>query len=108
MLLPQRESIMPDQTASFINYLLSSLGEPDLSLLRPHIEPVRLKLRQQLEAAHEQTRFVYFIESGLASMVARSPAGKEAEVGMMGREGMTGSSLALGDQRPPFQIFMQM
>lgn len=108
MLLPQRESMMPVQNATFTNYLLNSLGEPDLNLLRPHLEPIGLKLRQQLEGAHEQTKFVYFIENGLASMVAKNPAGKEAEVGIIGREGMTGSPLALGDERPPFQVFVQM
>ena len=41
------------------------------------------------------------MERGIASVVARSPAGLPAEVGVVGREGMVSSSLVLGvDQIP--------
>jgi CRP-like cAMP-binding protein len=102
------ESIMPEQNAIFANCLLHSLSEPDLRLLRPRLEPVELKIRQQLEGAHGQIRFVYFLESGFACMVARNAAGKEAEVGMIGREGMSGIGLVLGDEQSTHDVLVHM
>ena len=53
------------------NLILASLSPKDLSLLSPHLQPVVLKLRQQLEQANRPIQSVYFIEAGLASVIAR-------------------------------------
>ena len=41
-------------------------------------------------------------------MVARTASGHEAEVGFIGFEGMTGSSLVMGDDRAPHACFVQL
>jgi hypothetical protein len=48
--------------------ILTRLSPSDLLLLAPHLEPVTLKFRQQLEAANRTIKTVYFIEAGLASV----------------------------------------
>jgi CRP-like cAMP-binding protein len=70
------------------NRLLASLSTDDFDLLAPHLEPVTLGLRKNLET-------VYFSEAGFASVVAVQSNGKEVEVGLIGREGMTGLLLYL-------------
>jgi CRP-like cAMP-binding protein len=92
------------------NQLLSRLSRADLRLLEPHLEAVDLPLRKQLEARNKKVSHVYFVEKGLASVVANG--GEDAiEVGMIGREGMTGLSVVLnGDtkNRAVHETFIQI
>ncbi|WP_426125919.1 Crp/Fnr family transcriptional regulator [Pararhizobium sp. PWRC1-1] len=92
----------------FKNRLLRALSPADLGLLAPSLESVQLSLRQSLETAHQPIDLVYFLESGLGSVVARKEGGTTVEVGLFGRDGMTGTSLALGDTESPFDCFTQM
>ncbi|MBZ9737793.1 Crp/Fnr family transcriptional regulator [Mesorhizobium sp. CO1-1-4] len=87
--------------------LLRRMSPDDLSLLQPHFESVFLELRAPLETAGQKIDFVYFIESGLASIVARTSATTEAEVGIIGFEGMTGSALIMGDDQAAFDCYIQ-
>jgi CRP-like cAMP-binding protein len=89
------------------NKLLARLTRADADLLEPHLEQVELPVRKQLQAAKRRVDRVYFLESGIASIVANG--GHPIEVGMIGREGMTGASLLLGqDNRAPHQTYMQV
>jgi CRP-like cAMP-binding protein len=80
---------------------------PTLQLLEPHLVAVDLPVRKQLQARNSRVEQVYFLTSGIASVVAN---GENAiEVGMIGREGMTGVSLLLGDtDRIPHETYMQV
>jgi CRP-like cAMP-binding protein len=48
-----------------------------------------------------------FPESGFASVVAVQSNGKEVEVGLIGREGMTGLPVVLGNHRTPHATYVQ-
>ncbi len=89
------------------NHLLSRLARPDLRLLEPHLVAVDLPVRRQLEARNKKVAQVYFLETGMASVVAN---GQHAiEVGVIGREGMTGLSVVLnGDGRAVHETYMQI
>lgn len=90
------------------NKLLSRLSPQDLTLLEPNLEPVQLQLRECLEFANRRVEHVYFLEHGLASIVARLPRGRDIEVGMVGREGVTGACVILGADQTPNTTFMQV
>jgi CRP-like cAMP-binding protein len=91
------------------NAILTSLASPDSSLLTPHLQPVKLKLRRQLEAANRKIDSLYFIESGLASAVATNGSRpSEAEVCIIGREGVTGVAVLLGMERSITSTFVQV
>ena len=89
------------------NRLLSSLSASDLGLLRPHLEPVTLELRRVLEAPNKRVADVYFIEAGIASVVAVQAKETKVEVGLIGREGMTGLPIVLGNHRSPQSTCIQ-
>jgi CRP-like cAMP-binding protein len=90
------------------NAVLAGLSNSDFALLRPHLEPASLKLRQRLQVANQPIQNVYFPESGLASVVAIGVGRRQqAEVAMIGRESMTGLSVVLGSNRSPYDVFMQ-
>jgi hypothetical protein len=71
-------------------------------VLEPHLEPVTLKVRQRLEPADHKIASVYFIDAGLASVIAFGASGRrQAEVAVIGREDMTGAAIVLGVGRSP-------
>jgi CRP-like cAMP-binding protein len=89
------------------NKLLASLADRDFDLLEPHLEFVTLDLRKNLERPNRRIDAVYFPEAGFASVVAVQSSGKEAEVGLIGREGMTGLPIVFGNHRSPHATFVQ-
>ena len=89
------------------NTLLLSLSTSDFDLLAPHLEAVTLGLRKMLEKPNKRIEDVYFPETGFASVVAVQRSGKEVEVGLIGREGMTGLPIVLGNHRSPHATYIQ-
>lgn len=87
------------------NLILSRLSRNDLALLEPHLEPVDLPLRKVLARANKRITAIYFPESGFASVVVNT--GKPIEVGLIGREGMSGLAVVFGDDRNDNETYMQ-
>lgn len=89
------------------NSILKALSSADFILLEPHLLAVDLPVRMSLERTHEPIESVYFIETGVASVVSAAPL--EVELAIIGREGMTGISLVLAsDDDMPFDSYMQV
>ena len=83
------------------NRLLGLLPRKDYERLRPHLHRIPLEYRQSLYRAHKPIEFVYFIETGVGSLVNTMANGEAAEVGTIGNEGVVGLPLLLGDDRAP-------
>jgi CRP-like cAMP-binding protein len=79
------------------NRLLAALSHTDRNLLTPALETIGLDARQILEVPSDPISHVYFVESGLVSVVGTTAPDHRIEVGMVGYEGMTGLSIVLGD-----------
>ena len=90
------------------NLLLNSMTADDLALLKPSLTRVDIKREQVLNAAHELIEHIYFLESGIASIVSIRPDSGRTEVGIFGREGMSGTSVVMGVDRSPHETFMQV
>jgi len=91
------------------NRILNAMSNADLALLQPHLEKVPLKLRQRLQSSHRSITNVYFPDCGIASVVAVGGGERrQAEVAVIGREGMTGLPVVYGTDRSPCDIFMQV
>ena len=74
------------------NRLLGLLSPRDYKRLRPHLHRIALEYRQSLYRAHKPIEFVYFIETGVGSLVNTMANGQAAEVGTIGNEGRGGSA----------------
>lgn len=98
---------MADPSYTPRNRLLSSRTADDLALLQSGLTRVDLPLRKQLEAPGKRINYVYFIDSGFASVVTDGGARNKIEVGMIGREGMTGLAVVLGSDRTPHETYIQ-
>jgi len=83
----------------FANRLLSLLPHQDRAMLEVHLEEVSLVDRQVLETPYTTVSEVYFLTTGMASVVASAEPNRRLEVGMVGSEGMTGLSVVLGDDQ---------
>ncbi|MDQ0995358.1 CRP-like cAMP-binding protein [Phyllobacterium ifriqiyense] len=90
------------------NRLLSRLDAKDLDLLAPDLELHSFQLRDVIETPKQKIKHAIFMETGIASIVVKSPSGKDIEVGLVGREGMTGTSIVLGADVSPLSVYIQL
>ena len=90
------------------NRLLSVLSDDDFALLQPHLQPVTLPLLHDMERPNRKIETVYFMEDGIASIVAGPSDEIRVEVGLIGREGMSGVAIVLGGDRSPHSTYIQV
>lgn len=90
------------------NRLLASLPPDDFEFFRQHLSPIEFKYKLSLYEAHEPIEHVYFIETGVASLVNTMKNGDAAEVGTIGNEGMVGLPVIFGDSQAPTSVYMQV
>jgi CRP-like cAMP-binding protein len=105
-LLPPDTVVQP--SALDANLLLKSLSAADRAALLPDLEATSLEPWQIIERSNERIPYVYFVTSGLASVVGTTTQPEERiEVGMVGYEGMTGLAVVLGDDRSTNETVVQ-
>jgi CRP-like cAMP-binding protein len=76
--------------------------------LEPFLEPVGLALYYDLEKPSAPIESVYFMESGIASVVAVGERDTRIEIGLIGREGMTGAAVVLNGGSSPHETYIQV
>src|SRR5580658_10444882 len=89
------------------NHLLRALPRKDYQKLLPILEPVKLAFGEILYESQAQIRHVYFPVDCFVSMLTTVDAGRAAEVGLIGSEGMIGVPMALGVAISPFRAVVQ-
>jgi CRP-like cAMP-binding protein len=87
-----------------LDALSPELRQAVLTLCRPVDLPIRTLLHEQ----GEHPAHVYFLCSGITSVVVTMAEGGSAEVGLIGREGLVGAMQLLGPTPTPAQSFIQM
>jgi CRP-like cAMP-binding protein len=90
------------------NRLLGLLPAKDYRRLRPHLQRIPLDYRQSLYRSNKPIEFVYFIETGVGSLVNTMKNGDAAEVGTIGNEGVVGLPVLMGDDRAPTGVYVQV
>jgi CRP-like cAMP-binding protein len=89
------------------NLILSHLTDSDFKFIEADLEDIALPVRKVLEQPQRRIDSVYFPESGFASVVANGAGKNSIEVGIIGREGMTGLAVLLGHERSKHETYMQ-
>ena len=90
------------------NRLLRALPKDSLHRLQRRLEPVELDRRELVHAAGAPVEHVYFIDTGLVSLVRAMSDGRLVEVGAVGIEGIAGHSAAIGLRRAPVDAVVQL
>jgi CRP-like cAMP-binding protein len=96
------------QVDSTSNRLLNFLSPDDRKLLIPDLKQIELETRHTLEKANQPIEHVYFLEDGIASVVGDSKIFGQIEIGIIGKEGVTGLYVILGGDQSPYETFMQV
>ncbi len=96
------------QSAPVRNRLLASLPSDVLARLLPKLSPVVLTMRQELYNPDDTIEAAYFPEAGMISLVSNLDDGMQAEVGIIGQEGMLGTSLLSGVDTSFVEAMVQM
>lgn len=93
------------------NVVLSKLAAADRGVfleIMDELEPHPLQRGSVLGTARTTARYVYFVESGIVSLVATTRTGSSVEVALVGKEGVAGIADALGAQPMPYALIVQL
>lgn len=93
------------------NLLLRDLAEADSDVftrLTGDLEPQPLQRGVVLAAPRAVAEFMYFVDSGVVSLVATTRGGSSVEVAVVGREGVAGIADALGNRPLPYGWVVQL
>lgn len=90
------------------NELLRALPRNERERVLALAELVPLKPRQVLVEANLFVRHAYFLETGVASVLASAEPRKPMEVCLVGRRGFVGIPIVLGTGRSPMRIMVQI
>ncbi len=89
------------------NRLLETLPRQDREQLLARCESVELRSADVLYQPEERIRFVFFPTGGIIALMSCAGAGASLEVGLIGDEGMLGTSLLLGVNVSPKRALVQ-
>lgn len=89
------------------NLLLDVLPEHERRRIAPYCETVQLEHKRTVLRPDSPVDYVWFPHSGVLSSVIHIDGGEAVEVGLVGREGMSGLALVLGASVTPFHVIVQ-
>jgi CRP-like cAMP-binding protein len=90
------------------NRILQQLPRSDMSRLEPHLERVSLSFKQGVHDPGKPIEHMYFVESGVVSLVTDLENGGTIETGTVGRESVVGVSAFLGLRLASSRAFCQI
>src|SRR5215203_3920593 len=115
---PTSDAHLPNRTVSveFIgspaepprNRILAALPTAEYERLRPGLEHVRLEVRDIVYDVGQRIERVFFVETGVLSIVAVMANGSAVETATVGYEGMLGIPVYLDSERSATQAFCQV
>ena len=90
------------------NLLLLDLPPRECDSAFSQLTFVQLRLRDLLQETGELIKYAYFVDSGLVSVLSIMQDGKSVEVGLSGREGCTGTPIAVGLKSSATRVVVQI
>jgi CRP-like cAMP-binding protein len=100
--------LSPERTRNDVLRELARLEQGVFDQLMRDLEPHPLHRGDLLGAPRALTEFLYFIDSGVVSLVANTRSGNSVEVALVGREGVAGIADALGNRLTPYTLVVQL
>lgn len=89
------------------NKILAALPREEFDQIAAKLRTVPLKLGEILYMPEQKIEHVYFVTSGVVSLLAALENGATVEAGVIGPEGMAGISVILGADSTPNQALIQ-
>src|SRR5690242_11965154 len=88
--------VPPSSELPVPNLFLASLPQDDFEALQPHFERVRLSSGKILHKMGSPIEYCYFTDGGMTSLIIDLEDGASVEVGVIGKEGFSGSTALMG------------
>jgi CRP-like cAMP-binding protein len=98
----------PESQPPIPNRILAALPGKAYERLDRHLKPVSLRLGETLYNPEERIPYVYFVDTGVISLVANMNDGASVEVGLVGNDGILGLPVVLGDDISPNHAIVQI
>jgi CRP-like cAMP-binding protein len=89
------------------NKILAALSPEEFEPLAAKLKSVPLLLGEILYLPDQKIEYVYFVNSGVVSLLSALENGATVEAGVIGSEGMAGISVILGADSTPNQALIQ-
>lgn len=89
------------------NHLLTALPRADLRRLRQHLQPVMLGLGEPVFESGRELTHLYFLTSGIVSLLNTMRNGASGEIAVVGNEGVVGIALFMGGETSPSRAIVQ-
>ncbi len=89
------------------NYLLSALPQEEFVRLTPKMESMSFKLGEVLYEFGEKMQYAYFPTTAIISLLYIMENGATAEIGVIGNDGIVGTSLFLGGETTTSRAIIQ-
>ncbi len=89
------------------NNLLAGLAADDFLALEPYLKLVPLELRSHLVVTEGVIDHVWFVETGIVSVITAMPDGRQIEAGIVGYEGMVDVAVLNGVYRASLDAHVQ-
>jgi CRP-like cAMP-binding protein len=90
------------------NRLLALLPAHEFRSIESALEPIHLERGFVIVEADKPIEYVYFLCSGIGSVITVSAGGQRAEAGMFGREGFSPTSAGVGGTVSVHEVLMQV
>lgn len=100
--------VISEQARNLVLQQLARADRAEFSRLVSELEPHPLQRGTMISAPRLTSDAIYFIESGVVSLLASTHAGHTVEVAVMGREGVAGITDALGQRPLPYGLVVHL
>lgn len=101
-------SSTPKPHSQSVNRILAALPAEEYERLAPHLKRVEMPRGEVLYRTHKPIEHVYFPLDSMTSVIATTRDGSAVEVGVIGREGMTGISVVMGVRESYAEMMVQL
>ncbi len=95
------------QNHSRDNFLLAALPDEDFVRLKPQLELVEMKLGDVIYESGEKMDYAYFPTTSIVSLLYIMENGSTAEIGVVGNDGIVGTSLFMGGESTTSRAIIQ-
>src|ERR1700738_905431 len=95
------------EQAALKNRILAALPAKEFDRLLPSLKVVELKLHEVLHVPGERIEYVYFLSSGIVSLLTMLEGGTTIEAAVIGSEGVAGLSVIMGVEKATNEALVQ-
>jgi CRP-like cAMP-binding protein len=105
---PQKGSGRSCHGEALQNEILRSIPDKEWQIISRKVRALEMRSHFVLHEPHEASKFLYFPQRGLISLVVFMQDGRTVEAGIVGNEGIVGIPAMMGYSRHPLQEVVQI